>query len=96
MVWHADRLWLDGASPQPQQESDINRWTVAALKAELFGLVGNFNYAPIRLVTWMPAGLMEQAFVTHPGNEARLLDPAFRVLMAKAVRLGLDDFLRQP
>lgn len=61
-----------------------------------FGLVGNFNYAPIRLVTWMPAALVEQAFVTHPGDEARLLDPAFRALMAKAVRLGLEDFLRLP
>ena len=61
-----------------------------------FGLVGNFNYAPIRLLTWMPAVLVEQAFVTHPGDEARLLDPAYRALIAKAVRLGLEDFLRLP
>ncbi len=58
-----------------------------------FGLVGNFNYAPIRLVTWMPAVLVEQAFVSHPGDEARLLDPGFRALMARAVRQGLEDFL---
>lgn len=61
-----------------------------------FGLIGNFNYAPIRLVTWMPAVLVEQAFLSHPGDEARLLDPAFRALIAKAVRLGLEDFLRLP
>ena len=61
-----------------------------------FGLVGNFNYAPIRLVTWMPSVLVEQAFLSHPGDEARLLDPAFRALIAKAVRLGLEDFLRLP
>ncbi len=61
-----------------------------------FGLVGNFNYAPIRLVTWMPAVLVEQAFLSHPGDEARLLDPAFRATMARAVRLGLEDFLRLP
>ena len=61
-----------------------------------FGLVGNFNYAPIRLVTWMPAVLVEQAFVTHPGDEAKLLDPDFRALMARAVRQGLEDFLRPP
>ena len=61
-----------------------------------FGLIGNFNYAPIRLVTWMPAALWEQGFLTHPGDEARLLDPAFRALTAKAVRLGLEDFLRLP
>lgn len=59
-----------------------------------FGLVGNFNYTPIRLVTSMPAILVEQAFVSHPGDEARLLDPAFRALTARAVRLGLEDFLR--
>ncbi|MDP1902307.1 MAG: N-acetylmuramoyl-L-alanine amidase [Rubrivivax sp.] len=61
-----------------------------------FGLVGNFNYTPIRLVTWMPAILVEQAFLSHPGDEARLLDPAFRALMARAVRQGLEDFLRSP
>lgn len=60
-----------------------------------FGLVGNFNYLPIRLVSWMPAVLVEQAFVSHPGDEARLLDPVFRAVLAKAVRAGIEDFLRQ-
>ena len=59
-----------------------------------FGVVGAFNYAPTRLVTWMPAVLFEQAFMSHPGEEARLLDPEFRALMARAVRLGIEDFLR--
>jgi N-acetylmuramoyl-L-alanine amidase len=59
-----------------------------------FGLVGNFNYAPIRLVTWAPAILVEQAFMSHPGDEAKLLDPAFRAQLARAVRMGLEDFLR--
>jgi N-acetylmuramoyl-L-alanine amidase len=59
-----------------------------------FGLVGNFNYTPIRLVTSMPAILVEQAFLSHPGDEARLLEPAFRATTARAVRLGLEDFLR--
>lgn len=59
-----------------------------------FGLVGNFNYAPLRLVTAMPAILVEQAFVSHPGDEAKLLDPAFRALMARAVRQGIEVFLR--
>lgn len=61
-----------------------------------FGLVGNFNYAPIRLVTWAPAILVEQAFMSHPGDEAQLLDPVFRATLARAVRLGLEDFLRTP
>lgn len=58
------------------------------------GLVGNFNYAPIRLVTWMPAVLVEQAYVSNPEEEALLLDPAFRVRLAKAVRAGLEQHLR--
>jgi N-acetylmuramoyl-L-alanine amidase len=59
-----------------------------------FGLVGNFNYAPLRRVTWMPAVLVEQAFVSHPGDEAKLLDASFRAQTAQAVRLGLEDFVR--
>ena len=59
-----------------------------------FGVVGAFNYAPIRLVTWAPAILVEQAFVSHPGEEARLLDPSFRALLARAVRMGIEDHLR--
>ena len=59
-----------------------------------FGLVGNFNYTPLRLVTQMPAALLELAFLTHPGDEARLLDPDFRGQIAKAVRQGLEDFVR--
>ncbi len=61
-----------------------------------FGLVGNFNYAPIRLATWMPAVLVEQAFVSNPADEAQLLDPAVRQRIAQAVRLGLEAFLRAP
>jgi N-acetylmuramoyl-L-alanine amidase len=59
-----------------------------------FGLIGAFNYAPIRLVTSMPAVLVEQAFVSNPAEEALLLDPAFRSRLARAVRLGIEDFLR--
>lgn len=59
-----------------------------------FGLVGNFNYAPLRWTTSMPALLVEQAFVSHPGDEARLLDPAFRATLARAIRQGLEDALR--
>ncbi len=56
-----------------------------------FGVVGSFNYAPIRLVSQVPAVLVEQAFMSHPGEEAMLLDPAFRARLARAVRLGLED-----
>ena len=59
-----------------------------------FGVIGAFNYAPTRLVTWMPAVLFEQAFMSNPAEEARMLDPEFRALVARAVRLGIEDHLR--
>jgi len=59
-----------------------------------FGLVGAFNYHPIRRLTWMPAILVEQAFMSHPADEAAMLDAGFRARTAEAVRMGLEDFLR--
>ncbi len=56
--------------------------------------MGNFNDTPLRPTTWMPAVLVEQAFVTHAADEARLLDPLFRARLARAVRPGLEDHLR--
>jgi N-acetylmuramoyl-L-alanine amidase len=72
----------------------IHRRMLEATALPDFGNVGNFNYAPTRLVTWMPAVLVEQAFVSNPAEEAKLLDPAFRAGIARAVRLGLEDYLR--
>lgn len=72
----------------------VHRRLLEATALPDFGHVGNFNYAPIRLVTWMPALLVEQAFVSNPAEEARLLDPAFRAAIARAVRQGLEDHLR--
>lgn len=57
-----------------------------------FGNVGNFNYTPIR-TTWMPAMLVELAFMSNPEDEAKMLDPAFRQVMAEAIRLGMEDYL---
>jgi N-acetylmuramoyl-L-alanine amidase len=77
---------------------DLAAATLKRLLAETgladFGLVGNFNYAPLRLTTAMPAMLFEQAFVSHPGDEAKLLDGDFRALMVRSVRRGIEDFLR--
>ena len=73
----------------------VHRRMLAMTGLDDFGLVGNFNYTPLRLVTAMPAILVEQAFLSHPGDEAKLLDPAFRAVMARAVRQGIEDFLRQ-
>ena len=72
----------------------VQQQVLKATGLDDFGLVGNFNYTPMRLVTWMPGVLVEQAFVSNPSDEARLLDPAFRASIAQAVRRGVEDFLR--
>lgn len=59
-----------------------------------FGLVGNFNYTPIRLITEMPAILVEHAFMSNPEDEAKMLDPAFRKKTATGIRMGIEDFLK--
>ncbi len=60
-----------------------------------FGNVGNFNYYPIRANTWMPSMLVEQAFMSNPADEAKMLDPGFRQQMMRAVVLGAQDWLEQ-
>jgi N-acetylmuramoyl-L-alanine amidase len=42
----------------------------------------------------MPAVLVEQAFVSHPGDEAGCWTQLSRHQTAQAVRLGLEDFVR--
>lgn len=58
-----------------------------------FGAVGNFNYYPLRN-TRIPAVLVEQAFMTHPYDEARLLDPEYQQQQAEAIVTGIEKFLR--
>jgi N-acetylmuramoyl-L-alanine amidase len=59
-----------------------------------FGNIGNFNYYPLRAVTWMPSALVEQAFISNPADEAHLLDPAFRQKIADSVLQGIEQFLK--
>jgi N-acetylmuramoyl-L-alanine amidase len=57
-----------------------------------FGVVGNFNYYPLR-DTHFPSMLVEQAFMSNPYDEARLLDPAYQKAQAEAIVRGLERFL---
>lgn len=50
------------------------------------------TYAPLRN-TRMPSILVEQAFMSHPGDEARLLDPGYQEQQATAIANGLEAFL---
>lgn len=71
----------------------IHKRLLEMTKLEDFGNVGNFNYLPIREVTWMPSMLVEQAFMSNPEDEAKMLDPEFRTTMMKAVVAGIEDWL---
>ena len=57
-----------------------------------FGIVGNFHYYPLR-ETRFPSMLVEQAFMSHPGDEARLLDPEYQEKQAEAIVRGMENFL---
>jgi N-acetylmuramoyl-L-alanine amidase len=59
-----------------------------------FGVVGNFHYSPLRS-TNMPSILVEQAFMSNPYDEARLLDPDYQKEQAEAIVKGLEDFLNE-
>lgn len=63
------------------------------LKLANFGLYYD-NLAVCR-VTSMPAALIEPAFLMHPVEEMRILDPEFREDTAAAIVEGLEDFVRQ-
>ena len=72
----------------------IHERLLAHTRLDDFGNVGNFNYYPIRVNTWMPAMLVEQAFMSNPEDEAKMLDPEFRKEMMRAVVLGTEDWLK--
>jgi len=57
-----------------------------------FGIVGNFNYTPLR-DTRMPSMLVEQAFMSNPADEARLGDPAYLRDQAEAIARGMEAWL---
>ncbi|MBE0679990.1 MAG: N-acetylmuramoyl-L-alanine amidase [Bacteroidales bacterium] len=41
----------------------------------------------------IPAILVEQAFMSHAGDEEKLADPAFRQLEAEKIYEGIIDYL---
>jgi N-acetylmuramoyl-L-alanine amidase len=76
----------------PLAEDIYNR--LLELKLKEFGVVGSFNYTPIRL-SEMPSILVEQAFMSNAEDEEKLADPQFRQQMALKIYDGIIDYLRQ-
>jgi len=57
-----------------------------------FGCNGNFNFI-LNNPTEFPDALIETLFLSFPGDEARVLDPAFRQQMADKIVQGVKDYL---
>lgn len=59
-----------------------------------YGNVGRFNFALNSPIEY-PNILVEGAFMSHPADEALLLQDGFRKKMAKQIRKGVNDWLKQ-
>ena len=75
----------------PLAEKIYDRMLSLGLKE--FGVVGSFNYTPIRL-SWMPSILVEQAFMSNAEDEEKLADPQFRQQEAQKIFEGIIDYLK--
>jgi N-acetylmuramoyl-L-alanine amidase len=74
----------------PLAENIYSRLLELGLKE--FGVVGSFNYTPIRL-SQMPSILVEQAFMSNAEDEEKLADSQFREQMAQKIYEGIIDYL---
>lgn len=63
------------------------------LKLEEFGNVGNFNFT-LNAPTDFPNALLEIAFLSNPDDEKKIMDPKFRLDVAKKVTLGIQDWIK--
>ncbi len=59
-----------------------------------YGNVGRFNFA-LNSPTEYPNVLVEGAFMSHPADEALLINDDFRKKMAKQIRRGIEDWLKK-
>jgi N-acetylmuramoyl-L-alanine amidase len=59
-----------------------------------FGNIGSFNFL-LNAPTEFPNALIEMAFMSHPEDEMKLLNPAFQDKIVSAVLKGLERFLKQ-
>lgn len=70
----------------------LNRMMTLGLKD--YGNVGNFNFS-LSGPTDYPNALVEVAFLSNPGDEKKILKPAFRKLVAQKIYLGILDWLKE-
>ena len=75
---------------RPLSEAILKRLLQTGL--DEFGNIGSFNFA-LNGPTDYPSCLVEVAFLSNPQDEQRILNPAFRSLVAKKIADGIQDFL---
>ncbi|MFC2084840.1 family 10 glycosylhydrolase [Bacteroidota bacterium] len=63
------------------------------LDLDEFGVVGSFNYRVTRMAS-RPAILVEQAFLSHAGDEEKLASDEFRYQMAQKIFDGIVEFVK--
>ena len=61
---------------------------------EEFGVIGSFNYMMCRMSN-RPSFLVEQAFMSHAGDENKLANPEFRSDLAERVAVAIDEYLNE-
>ncbi len=57
-----------------------------------YGNVGHFNFI-LNGATEYPSVLVETLFISHPEDEANILDPAYRKAMAEKITAGVKNWL---
>lgn len=76
---------------RPLSQAVLKR--LLAMKLNEYGNIGRFNFA-LNSPTEYPNILVEGAFMSHPADEALLLQDDFRKKMATQIRKGVEDWLK--
>jgi N-acetylmuramoyl-L-alanine amidase len=76
---------------RPLSEAILHRMLETGL--DEFGNIGSFNFA-LNGPTEYPNCLVEIAFLSNKEDEKKILDPGFRMLVAKKISDGVEDFLK--
>jgi len=64
------------------------------LKLNEFGNIGSFNFG-LNSPTDFPNALVEIAFLSNTEDEKKIINPKFRLDVAKKISLGIQDWLKQ-
>ncbi|WP_298740266.1 N-acetylmuramoyl-L-alanine amidase [uncultured Chitinophaga sp.] len=75
---------------EPLARAIYNRMLETGLSG--FGCNGDFNFI-LNNPTEFPDALVETLFISNPGDEEKVLDPAFQAAMVEKIIQGLEDYL---